>query len=52
MDTNELCEWAYGPTPHPNWHSWNVRRYCREHGIQPIGKRSRRLVWALRKLEE
>ena len=42
VDTIALADWAYGPGPHPNWHTWNVRRFCRVWGIKPIGKRGRR----------
>jgi len=52
MDTVALADWVYGDVAHPNWHMWNVRRHCRMWGIKPIGKNSRRLVWALAKLED
>jgi hypothetical protein len=39
---------AYG-AEHPAWALGNIRRHCLAFGIPRVGKRSRRLVWALRK---
>jgi Transposase len=52
LDTVELCEWAYPGQPVNNWMRSNVQRFCRMWGIQPIGKRGRRYLWALHKLDE
>jgi hypothetical protein len=59
-DTVELAAWSYGEGPHGNlplgqhpvWYRWNVIRHCRMWGIKPIGKRGRRYLWALHKLDD
>ena len=50
-DTVELAHWAYGDEL-PIYALHNVRRHCYERGIKPIGKRGRRYLWSLRKLDE
>jgi hypothetical protein len=50
-DTVQLAEWAYGSLI-PVYGLNNVRRHCRMWEIKPIGRRNRRLVWALRKLDD
>ena len=36
----------------PRYARQNVRRHCLSFGIPCVGKRSRRFIWALRKLED
>jgi hypothetical protein len=48
LDMVELVQWACG-AERPVRTLGNIRRHCLMFGIRPIGKRSRRLVWALRK---
>jgi hypothetical protein len=50
-DTVELARWAYGDHL-PIYALHNVRRLCYERGIQAIGKRGRRYLWALHKPDE
>ena len=50
-DTVELARWAYGDHL-PIYALHNVRRFCQMWGIKRVGKRGRRYLWALHKLDD